>query len=84
MAAETVHGLSGKLTNDASLPAVARCRKQRTFFGDTKDNRNMQTLPSKVCGKQQGVWNCTEFTQKSVPDRWNIIKQNKLCYRCLA
>ena len=78
IASETVHGLTGELGNDASSPPVARYRNQCTFFGDTKDNRNMQKLPCKVCGKQHGLWNCTEFIQKSVPDRWK--SQNKISF----
>lgn len=84
IASETVHGLTGKVANDSPANLITKYKNQRTFFGDTKDSRDMQKLPCKVCGRKHGVWNCTEFIQKSVPDRWDIAKQFQLCFRCLA
>ena len=41
-------------------------------------------MPCVDCGKNHGVWTCPDFKRRKVADRWNIAKQNELCYRCLG
>lgn len=37
------------------------------------------------CGSaHHGVWTCTAFLQKSYEDRWQLAKDKRLCFRCLA
>ena len=61
IAAETVHGLSGQVVNETTAPTGARNKYQRTFFGDTKGNRDVKKLLCKVCGSSHGAWNCANF-----------------------
>ena len=84
IAAETVHGLLGNVVNETTAPTGARNKYQRTFFGDTKCNRDVQKLTCKVCGSSHGVWNCANFIHLSVPDRWDTAKDLKLCFHCLG
>ncbi|MCG7879402.1 MAG: retroviral-like aspartic protease family protein, partial [Candidatus Thiodiazotropha endolucinida] len=78
IAAETVHGFTG------NERPIIRYKSQRTFFGDAKGNQAIKKLLCRVCNKAHGIWNCPTFMQYSVPDRWNLAKQNRLCYRCLG
>ena len=84
IASEMVHDLTGNLGNDSPAKPTAKYKHQRTFFGGTKDSRNVQKSSCKVCGEKHGVWNCAEFIKLNVTDRWNIAKQFQLCFRCLA
>ena len=58
IASETVHGLSGKVENETTAPTEARNRYQRTFFGNTKGNRDVKKLLCNVCDSSHGAWNC--------------------------
>ena len=49
IASETVHGLSGRVVTETIAPTGARNKYQRTFFGDTKGNRDVKKLLCKVC-----------------------------------
>ena len=41
--------------------------------------------PCSLChGFDLGVWFCKQFYEKGVDDRWQIAKERKLCFRCLA
>ena len=84
IASETVHGLSGQLTNEPTSTSGPRSRHPRTFFGDANSERVSHRLYCKVCKNQHGVWNCIEFKQLNVSDRWSTAKQYQLCYRCLG
>ena len=83
VAAETVHGVNGSIT-DASSTQVSRYRNPRTFFGDQAESKAILTSQCRLCGERHGIWKCNDFLQKSVPQRWNIAKRLQLCYRCLA
>ena len=43
IAAETVHGLSGKVETETIATTGVRNRFQRTFFGDIKGNRDVRS-----------------------------------------
>ncbi|MCG8034838.1 MAG: DUF1759 domain-containing protein, partial [Candidatus Thiodiazotropha taylori] len=83
MATEAVRGLSGKSAKPPSRPAP-RPGNQRTFFGEAEPGRNSKKMPCVDCGRNHGVWTCPDFKRRKVADRWNIAKQNELCYRCLG
>ena len=69
IAAEAVHGLSGKVETETISTTGVRNRFQRTSFGDIKGNRDVKKLLCKVCGSSHGAWNCTKFIHLSLPDR---------------
>ena len=84
MATEAVRGLSGKSARPPSRP-THRQGNQRTFFGEaTSGHNSSKKVPCLDCGKNHGIWKCSEFSRRTVADRWNFAKHNKLCFRCLA
>ncbi|MCG8045578.1 MAG: DUF1759 domain-containing protein, partial [Candidatus Thiodiazotropha taylori] len=84
IASETVHGLTGRMSNNATARSITKYENQRTFFGEIKDKRSVPKLTCRECGKQHGIWSCRIFAQRSVRDRWNVAKRLQLCYRCLG
>ena len=49
------------------------------------DAGNMYSKPPcVVCGGNHGVWSCKNFSGMTVPDRWKVAKEKRLCFRCLA
>ena len=40
--------------------------------------------PCVFCGGNQGVWSCRRFQIVGVKERWNVTKDKRLCFRCLA
>ena len=48
----------------------------------SEEKPNTITCP-KCCGRH-GVWRCQSFKSASLPERLKIVKQHKLCRRCLA
>ena len=83
IASETVHGFTGRMASNAPARPVPRYGNQRTFFGETKDQR-MTKFNCRECGKQHGIWSCRIFAKRNVRDRWNIARRLQLCYRCLG
>ena len=54
----------------------------RTFVshdGSTPSQRKCQ-----VCDQLHDVWACDQFKEIPVPRRWDIAKENHLCFRCLG
>ena len=84
IASETVNGFAGKVDNGNPAIPKEKYGNQRTFFGETNANHNINGCPCKVCGENHDIWSCAKFIQQSVPGRWNIAKQCQLCFRCLA
>ncbi len=38
----------------------------------------------KICKLPHAIWMCRQFQKLNVPERWNIAKTHRLCYRCLG
>jgi len=38
----------------------------------------------KVCNGEHGVWTCESFKRMTVPKRWEVATEHKLCLCCLA
>ena len=83
IATEAVRGVKGKSTRPPSRP-TSRQGNQRTFFSEAESGRNTKKAPCLDCGKNHGIWNCSDFKQKKVTDRLNFAKHNQLCFRCLG
>ena len=84
-ASETVHGLTGKIGSDAlTYSPFRRSKNQGAYFGEVKDSRSMSNSSCQVCGSQHRIWNCPEFCQKTVHERWDVAKRFQLCFRCLG
>ncbi len=85
IASETVHGITGTSGNAEAIRPVSGAMKQRTFYGGIQDNMNKMSSERLcgICRKQHAIWRCEEFLESSVPNRWELAKRNRLCYRCL-
>ena len=84
VATETVHGLTGQSSNQASQPFY-RNNNQRAFFGETtEEGRRGKSIECQLCKEPHRIWNCQHFADKSVTERWNLAKLFQLCYRCLG
>ena len=84
VATETVHGLTGQVSDQESQPVLRR-HNHRAFFGETgDDNRRARPVTCQLCNQPHRIWNCQDFTEKSATERWNLAKRFQLCYRCLA
>ena len=84
VASETVHGVTGKMSDAQTTPPRQGQRNTRTFFGDSRHNRTKKTQCCQVCGADHQIWTCQVFKQKSISDKWDIAKRCQLCFRCLA
>ena len=49
IAAETMHGLTGKTDSQQPVQSFQRSRNQRTFFGESKNNRETEKMVCKAC-----------------------------------
>ena len=48
-------------------------------------NHSSRKPPCACCNSPyHGVWSCRDFQQKSWDDRWQLAKDKRLCFRCLA
>ena len=84
VASETVHGVTGKMSDAQTTPPRQGRRNTRTFFGDSRHNRTKKTQCCQACGADHQIWTCQVFKQKSISDTWDIAKRCQLCFRCLA
>ena len=73
----------------ASVKRVERGGGSRTLFSMDNDQRR-KTLgpttkpPCVYCGGNHGVWSCRRFQSLGVDKRWDVAKDKRLCFRCLA
>ena len=95
VAHETVRGFSNQ-ENDVGN-RKGKPLKIRSYFTTGENNQNAENRRSgysindifgrrtcKICGSQHGVWKCESFRKMDVSKRWEMAKQQKLCYRCLG
>ena len=85
IAAETMHGLTGKSANNQNREqSLPRHKTQRTFFGESRKDRTVEKTPCHACKGRHAILKCRTFTKKSPTERWRIVKRAQLCYRCLS
>ena len=59
-------------------------KKERAMFAkEDPDRKKKHSKWCKVCKESDGLWTC-ENLKMSVDDRWNIAKEQKLCFRYLS
>ena len=56
VAAETVHGVNGSITDTSSTQPVSRYRSPRTFFVDQAESQAIQISQCRLCGERHGIW----------------------------
>ena len=92
-AAEMAQGVDprSKENEGARNRPFNRGYRTRTMFTSRDVNNrnggvgNTQSKPPCVmCEGNHGVWSCKKFSDMSVPKRWVIAKEKRLCFRCLA
>ena len=88
-AAEMANGIESKPVEYVRTPRALKYQEQsrtRNFHAVATRNepRNMKPPCSLCHGFDHGVWFCKQFYEKGVNDRWQIAKERKLCFRCLA
>jgi len=71
---ETIHGLDQKPN------------KEKSFFGVQKHGGKKETKAYKcqLCSGSHNVWQCRNFKDMPVSDRWGVAKDMHLCFRCLS
>ena len=84
VASETVHGVTGKMSDAQTTPPRQGQQNTITFFGDSRHNRTKKTQCCQACGADHQIWTCQVFKQKRISDKWDIAKRCQLCFRCLA
>lgn len=85
-AVEMAHGIEAEPRGGARDGGNFR---NRTLFSDnsgfSKDTPVPTAKPPCVhCGGNHGVWSCKGFQNLGVKERWDVAKEKKLCFRCLA
>ena len=84
IAAETMHGLTGRADNRQPVQSFPSNRNQRTFFVESKNDRGTEKMLCRACRGQHAIWRCRKFAQKPLTERWDIARRSQLCYRCLG
>ncbi|KAL9956534.1 hypothetical protein ACROYT_G038021 [Oculina patagonica] len=60
-------------------------KRERTFLAEVDpEPKKKQGNKCKLCKGSHGMWNCENFKKMSVDIRWNVTKEQKLCFRCLS
>ena len=60
-------------------------KRERALFAKEDPDPNKKHLTKcRICKESHGLWTCENFKKMSVNDRWNIAKEQKLCFRCLS
>ena len=85
------YGRELKLSNEFEKSPVTKQRLDQSraiYSSATKNDLNDERenrLPRKCpqCSGPHGVWRCRVFKSASLEDRWEIVKQRRLCMICL-
>ncbi|XP_067016989.1 uncharacterized protein [Acropora muricata] len=88
-AAEMANGIESEPVEYVRPPRALKYQEQsRTrnlhAVATRNEPRNMKPPYSLCHGFDHGVWFCKQFNEKGVDDRWQIVKERKVCFRCLA
>ena len=71
--------------SEAIAGVLSGSKKERTLFAkEDPDPKKKHAKKCKVCKESHGLWTCENFKKMSVDERWNIAKEQKLCFRCLS
>ena len=87
VASETVNGVTGSLADTAKAQSLQNYDNPLTFFIDQAaipTRRSTECVPCPVCEGLHYVWNCRNFIENSISDRWKIAKRFHLRFRCLT
>ena len=75
-ATETIHGLH-RIGNKFKI--------DHTYFGSSQQSNKVKYHKKCVfCNLDHSLWDCVQFKQLDIRQRWDVARSNKLCYRCLG
>ena len=75
-AAETIHSLH-RIGNKAKI--------DHAYFGSSQQSNKFKYQKKCVfCNLDHSLWDCVQFKQLDIRQRWDVARSNKLCYRCLG
>ena len=75
-ATETIHGLH-RIGNKFKI--------DHTYFGSSQQSNKVKYHKKCVfCNLDHSLWDCVQFKQLDIRQRWDVTRSNKLCYRCLG
>ena len=90
-AVEMAHGIEAKTVGAAvdSGKHVDRGGRIRNLFSEGHNFGKEPAVPTSrppcvYCGRNHGVWSCRRFQDIGVNESWNVAKDKRLCFRCLA
>ncbi|XP_035712907.1 uncharacterized protein LOC110856404 [Folsomia candida] len=79
------HERKRRNNHDRVLVAEEEKKKSR---GDHRDNRHRQPKPPEKCpcckSNNHKLHACRDFADKPTDERWELVKNNHLCFRCMA
>ena len=59
--------------------------RKEAVFATVNSGEAKRSSKCAICGKQaHGPTECREFQSSTVSKRWKLVKQNRLCFRCLG
>ncbi|CAG9103784.1 unnamed protein product [Plutella xylostella] len=75
-----------QINNSAPTPVSARekaakKKTERTYAAENTHKEEEDGCP--MCKQAHKLPECTKFNEKTTDERWEIAKQNKMCFRCL-
>ena len=73
---ETIHGLH-RIGNKAKV--------DHTYLDSSQQSNKVKYHKKCVfCNLDHSLWDCVQFKQLDIRQRWDVARSNKLCYRCLG
>lgn len=69
------------ISPESQLDRQRSGRNLRSFFGQRTDRKSQKCYK---CSGNHPIWRCDSFQKLCVDDRWQMVKQVGLCFRCLG
>ena len=90
-AVEMAHGIEAETVGAAtdSVKHVDKGGRIRNLFSEGNHFGKEPVVPTSkppcvYCGGNHGVWSCRRFQNMGVNKRWNVARDKRLCFHCLA
>ena len=62
-----------------------KAKIDHTYFGSSQQSNKVKYHKKCVfCNLDHSLWDCVQFKQLDIRQRWDVARSNKLCYRCLG
>ena len=62
-----------------------KAKIDHTYFGSSQQSNKVKYQKKCVfCNLDHSLWDCVQFKQLDIRQRWDVARSNKLCYRCLG